>query len=88
MYCYMATAPAPRDAAGEWLQPKGAVLNKRGLVEPPPVGDPAGFQKRMAKDGFEVRFYNEDRGDVIDAAGQTVHKTVVRRPGRALEIEE
>lgn len=88
MFCYMATARAERDADGNWLQPEGAIFNKRGVAEPPPVGDPAGFQRRMAADGYEVRFYNEDRGDVIDAAGDTIHKTVIRRPGRSPEIVE
>lgn len=88
MFCYMATAAAPCDADGNFIQPEGARFHKRGEVEPPPVGDPVGFQRRMAAHGLEVRFYNEDRGDVIDAAGETVHRKVVRRPGRALEIVE
>lgn len=88
MFCYMATAPAPRNADGTFDQPEGARFNKRGVCEPPPVGDPAGFQRRMAGQGLEVRFYNEDRGDVIDVAGKTIHKKVVRRPGRAPEVKE
>ena len=85
MFVYMAREKAPR-IDGVWQRGADARLHKRGEVGPD--DDAVGFRKRMEDQGYEVRMSSENLGDEIDPAGGTIHKRVVRRPGRAVEVLE